>query len=72
MVLEAFLWCRGVLMCVLGALGDVGSARGCFGCCLKGGVGAFGGRFMGCWERLGVLGAFWDITIQVRCLMKYR
>ena len=66
--MEAFLWCRGVLMCVLGALGGVGGARGC----LEGGVGAFGGRFMRCWRRLGVLEAFWDITIQVRCLMKYR
>ena len=44
---------------------------GVFWGCLEGDVGAFGGRFMGCWGRLGVLEAFGDIAIQVRCLMKY-
>ena len=37
-VMEAFLWCRGVLLCVLGALGGVRIARGCFGGCLQDGV----------------------------------
>ena len=34
-------------------------------------VGVLGvlGAFYGCWGRLGV---FWDTTIHVRCLMKYR
>ena len=27
-VVEAFLWCRGVLMCVLGALGGIGALGG--------------------------------------------
>ena len=49
----------------------VGGVREVFWGCLKGGVGAFRGRFMGCWGRLGVLEAFGDIAIQVRCLMKY-
>ena len=31
---------------------------------LEGGFGAFWGHFMGCWGRLGVLGAFWNITIR--------
>ena len=35
-VMEAFLWCWGILMCVLGALGGIGG-------CLEGGAGAFEG-----------------------------
>ena len=53
-----------VLKDVLGALRGLGGVLEV--------LGVFSGRFMGCWGRLGVLGTLWDITIHVRCLMKYR
>ena len=84
--LGRFTWCWGVLeggdggIFVVSGRFDVcfGRFRRWWGCSgvfwgyFEGGVGAIGGRFMGCLGRLGVLGAFWDITIQVRCLIKYR
>ena len=69
-VVEAFWGCCGVLMCVLGSLGvfellwgclegDVGGVSGLLG--TLGVLGAFYGVF-------GCVGAFWNITIHVRCL----
>ena len=60
------------MMCVLGALG----AFDLFWGCLEGDVGGVSGLLGALW---GVLGGvlwgvweFWDITIHVRCLMKYQ
>ena len=62
-------------VCILGGFGGVRVVLGMFSWWCWGRFGGVGGvlgvlgRFMGC---LGVLGAFWDITIHVRCLMKYQ
>ena len=59
-VMKAFLWCRGVLMCVLGALGGAGGARGCFGGVWRVVLGRLWGVLWGvggvwvCWGHFGI------------------
>ena len=60
MVMDAFFWYRGVLTCVMGALGGIGM-------CLKCGVGEFRGDGIVLNDILGALiglGGFWKVVME--------